>query len=62
MAFTGLGLDKDHDIWAVKPEVLKAEFMKLIEIETEPIDGVLISCSALRVLNKGFIDELEQIA
>ena len=50
LAFKGLNLDKDFDIWNVKPSELKAEFIKLLRVETEAIDGVIVSCSAFRVL------------
>lgn len=59
VAMKGLAKTNDFDIYCVPPSLLKEEAVKLVKSVEGKIDGLVISCSALRVLNHGFIDELE---
>ena len=65
----GLGLSTDFEIWSVPPTTIRDEVAKLCtgqrereEEREEEFDGVIVSCSALRMLQHGFIDELEEAA
>ena len=56
----GLGLDNDFDIWKVPHERILEEAKKIQE-SSQDVDGFMLSCSALRVLNDGLIDKLEKL-
>lgn len=58
VAVKSLGLDDDFDIWKVPPPVIKEEILQLAE-SSPVVDGVVVSCSALRMLTPNLIDEIE---
>ena len=62
----GLGLSTDLDIWSLHPTHIEAEVLKLWDGANSSssgsgADGIVISCSALRMLQPGFIDRLEKM-
>ena len=54
-----LGLDNDLDVWKVPPETIKRGVIDLMHT-SQSADGSLICCSALRILQPGFIDSIER--
>jgi maleate isomerase len=56
-----MGLDNDFDIWKVPHERILEEARKIKESSNKNVDGFMLSCSALRVLNDGPIDKLEKL-
>lgn len=57
-----LGLDTDYEIYCVEEaEIIKS--ISNLKSNTTNLDslGIIVSCSALRMLRPGFIDELENI-
>ena len=56
----GLGLDNDFDIWKVPHQIILTEAAKIME-KSPDVDGFMLSCSALRVLNDDLIEKLEKM-
>jgi maleate isomerase len=57
--FKGLQKATDYDIYMVSQTSLRKELVDMCASYPD-VDGAIVSCSALRVLTPGFLDELER--